>query len=270
MKAKESLIILVLFSSAVLSLYSQKAYKIYTGAKAGIGIPNLIPGAKSTPVSEGYFSRPGLYGGIVAEVQTYRRFGIRAELNFSSQGGRREGMQALPLSPEMRQIWQILPAYGIMPENYMYADIIDEVLLNYLELPVMAKFTFKLSYRINFYIHAGPYMGVLLNAKNITGGSSTIYITQSKSSPVDEILLEEQMDPVGMLSFDRTENITSDIRRFNVGCQGAIGIWIKMGTGKVFIEGGGNYGLLPVQKDKSNGSNTTRTATITVGYMFRL
>ena len=57
--------------------------------KAGFGIPSLTTGANSTPLSEDYASRLGFYGGFAAEMQTSKRFGLRAEINYSSQGGKR-------------------------------------------------------------------------------------------------------------------------------------------------------------------------------------
>ena len=33
---------------------------------------------------------------------------------------------------------------------------------------------------------------------------------------------------------------------------------------------GGNYGLVKIQKDKSNGENNTGAATVTLGYIIQL
>ena len=109
----------------------------------------------------------------------------------------------------------------------------------------------------------------LMNAKNITSGSGSIYIDKAGTLPVDAILQLAQMPPVGALSFDHTENITSDIHRFNIGGQGAIGFELIMDSGKFFIEGGGNYGFIPMQKDDANGNNNTGAGTVTTGYLFQ-
>lgn len=265
---KNGFILLFIFCG-VLSTYSQSS-KFYAGVKTGFGIPNLTSGAKSTPLSEGYASRLGFYTGLVAEYQTNTLFGLRAEVNYSVQGGKRDGMQALPLSPEMGLLWQLLPSIGITPDNYMYANIKSDAILNYLEIPVMAKFSFNIAQGIDFYMQAGPYMGILLNAKNVTSGSSGIYIDKEAILSVDAILQLAQLPPIGSQSFDHNEDITGDIQKFNVGGQGAIGFGVKFGRGKLFLEGGGNYGFIPIQKNDANGTNHTGAGTVTVGYLVQL
>ena len=244
--------------------------KFSVGVKAGCAIPNLTAGAVTTPLSEGYASRLGFYGGLVSEWQTGSHFGFRSEINFSSQGGQRLGIQALPLYPEMAPLWEILPAFGINPDGYMYADIKSEAILNYLEIPVMAKYRFQLSSRLNLYLQAGPYAGFLINAKNITSGTSNIYVDDAGVISIDEILNLAKQPPIGEQSFDHTEVITSDVHRFNFGAQGALGLGLMIKSGELFLEGGGNYGLLPIQKDEANGTNNTGAGTITIGYLFHL
>jgi hypothetical protein len=269
MKTKRNWIILAIIYCGILSLNAQSA-KYFAGVKAGFGIPNLTAGAITTPLSEGYGSRFGFYGGIISELRTSSHFGFRVELNYSSQGGKREGMQALPLLPELEPLWQMLPSFGITPDDYMYADIKSEAILNYLEIPIMAKYRFSLSSRINFYLQAGPYIGFLINAKNITSGSSSIYINSQGTLSVDDILQIAQMPPMGEQSFNHTENITSDIHRLNIGGEGAVGFGLMMKSGELFIEGGGNYGFLTIQKDDANGTNHTGAGTITIGYLLNL
>jgi hypothetical protein len=245
-----------------------QSVKFFAGIKSGFGIPNLTAGSITTPLSEGYSSRIGYYGGIIAEYQSDRWFGIRSEINYSSQGGKRYGFQALPVPSEMQMLWQILPLFGINPDEYMYADIKSDAILNYLEVPVMAKATISLLRGIHFYMQAGPYLGILVNAKNITSGSSMIYIDKSGTTSLDDALQEAQIPTtIGPQSFDHTEVINSDVHRFNVGGQGALGFDIAMGSGKLFLEGGGNYGFIHIQKDKANGTNNTGAGTVTLGYL---
>jgi hypothetical protein len=269
MKTRKNWLILVFVFCGMLSTYAQSG-KYYAGIKAGFGIPSLTTGANSTPLSEDYASRLGFYGGFAAEMQTSKRFGIRAEINYSSQGGKRDGMQALPLPAEMQQLWQMLPGFGVTADDYMYANIKSVAIINYLEIPVMAKYTISLSSKINFYVQAGPYMGFLLNAKNETSGSSSIFVDKNGSIPIDAILQQAQLPVIGAESFDHSENITSDIHRFNIGGQGAVGFALLMDSGRFFIEGGGNYGFLPIQKDDVNGTNNTGAGTVTFGYLFYL
>lgn len=268
MKPKRNCLIIAFAICCILSVEAQSV-KYYAGAKAGAGIPNLQAGSITTPLNQDYVSRYGFYGGFIAEIQTGKRFGFRTEINYSSQGGKRNGLQALPLDPQMALLWQALPLFGVTPGDYMYADIKSEAILNYLEIPVMAKLTFSLAPRLGFYLQAGPYLGILLNAKNVTSGTSEIYIDSEGNEPLDAVLQEAQFPTIGQQSFAHTENITSDVHRLNVGGQGAAGFAYSMGSGRLFIEGGGNYGFIPIQKDHANGNNNTGAGTVTAGYMFQ-
>jgi hypothetical protein len=267
MKTKINWLIIVFTLGCTLSIEAQSV-KFYGGAKAGFGIPNLTAGSITTPLNKDYVSRYGFYGGIIAEIQTSKRLSFRTEINYSSQGGKRNGLQALPLDPQMALLWQALPLFGVTPDNYMYADINSEAILNYLEIPVMAKLTFSLAPRLGFYLQAGPYLGIMLNAKNITSGTSAIYIDSEGTLPIDAILQQAQFPTIGQQSFAHTENITPDVHRINVGGQGAAGFAYSMGSGKLFLEGGGNYGFIPIQKDDANGNNNTGAGTVTAGYLF--
>jgi hypothetical protein len=269
MKTLRIWLITALFIAGLLTVNGQ-SNKLYAGFKAGFGVPNLTTGAKSTPLNEDYSSRLGFYSGIVTEIQTRKHFGLHAEVNYSSQGGKRDGIQALPLPSEMKQLWDMLPYLGISTDGYMYANINSDAILNYLEIPIMAKLFFDLGPRLKFYFNAGPYMGVMLNAKNLTNGISRVYADKDGFIPIDMILQLAEQSPIGELDFSSNENIINDVHRLNFGGQGAIGIGLMMRSGKLFIEGGGNYGIVPIQKDAANGTNKTGAGTITLGYMFQL
>jgi hypothetical protein len=249
---------------------SAQGKKLLAGFKAGFGVPNLTTGAKSTPLNEDYSSRLGFYSGIVTELQTRKHFGLHAEINYSSQGGKRNGIQALPLPAEMQPLWNMLPYLGISTDGYMYADINSDAVLNYLEVPVMAKVMFDLSPKLKFYFNAGPYLGVMLHAKNLTSGISRIYVDKDGFIPIDMVLQLAEQPVIGQQDFTSDENIIDDVHRLNFGGQGAIGIGLMMRSGRLFIEGGGNYGLVPIQKDEANGTNKTGAGTITVGYLIQL
>jgi hypothetical protein len=264
---KRLTLVLFVFALAGFLVTQAQSGKMYLGVKAGLGIPNLTAGSTTTPLSEGYTSRLGFYGGITASRQLGTHLALRGEINYSAQGGKRNGMQALPLITPLEQLWQALPGFGITPDKYMYADIKSDAVLDYLEIPLMAKYSVTLGSRLNVYLQAGPYMGILMHAKNVTSGSSAIFVDKAGRIPVDPIITSGGGQAIGDVSFDHTENITSDVHRFNVGGEGAAGFEMTFGPGKLFLEGGGNYGFLNIQKDAANGSNHTGAGTVTVGYM---
>ena len=71
--------------------------------------------------------------------------------------------------------------------------------------------------------------------------------------------------------FNATTNIKNDLNSFNVGIEGFVGISYRVNkTSAVFIEGGGNYGFMPIQKGTANGKNNTGAGVVTVGYAYTL
>ena len=66
MKIKGILFVLTMAFCCVISSNAQSVTR-FIGIKTGFGIPNLTAGSITTPLSEGYSSRVGFYGGIIAE-----------------------------------------------------------------------------------------------------------------------------------------------------------------------------------------------------------
>ncbi len=52
----------------------------------------------------------------------------------------------------------------------------------------------------------------------------------------------------------------------NFGIEGDLGFALKAGSSKIFVEGGGNYGFLNIQKGTENGKNHIGAATVRLGY----
>jgi Outer membrane protein beta-barrel domain len=269
MKRLRISILLVLIFTSLVSLQGQSD-GFYLGAKVGYGIPNLSAGSVTTPLSQGYSSRNGFYGGLMAEMPLTGGLSLTAELNYSSQGGKRDGMQALPVPDNMAQMWQLLAGAGVSMGKYMYADINSEAILNYIEIPIMAKYSFKLESNLSLFVEAGPYLGILMEAKNVTSGYSYIYLDPNKNLSLDDALQLAGQSGLGSLNFNDSQKITSQLHRFNVGGQAAAGLAMKAGPGKIFVKGGGNFGFIPIQKSKADGTNNTGAGTVTIGYLMSL
>jgi len=223
------------------------------GFKAGLSIPNLTSGTKDNPISSGYYSRLDADAAVHAEFHLSKRFSIQPQLEYSSQGGKKDGVQAFAVPSEMLSQFPT----GEVPE-YLYASYKSEAKINYQLLPVLVKYRFVNRENWGAYAAAGPFVSLLLSAKNITKGSSNIYLDEQQSQPLTS---EPQ-------SFDNNENIRKDLHPFNTGISGHLGICYKLPKGSLFIEGGGNYGFVDIQKDKTNGSNKTGAAVIDLGYQF--
>lgn len=221
---------------------------IYVGFKGGICIPNLSAGSgNENPLSNGYSSRTGGDFGILATGQFNKWLALQSEIIYSQQGGKHDGLQAIP-NP-----------FGSIPP-YFYANFKNTAKLNYLQVPVMARFDFRLQKKFNLYANAGAFAGFLLAAKSVSSGSSFIYADETGQQPVTP----------SAQSFDSTVDIKSSVHKFNAGVIGAIGLSYQFGFGKIFIEGGGNYGFINIQKFKEDGSNYSGAATIHVGYLHAL
>ncbi len=128
-------------------------------------------------------------------------------------------------------------------------------------IPILAKFGHQFeqsSWRI--YADVGPFVGFLLSAKQVTAGESEIYLDPAGT----------QAFPVGSQSFNNTQDIKDQLNSTNFGVEGNIGLNYAFGQNNLFIEFGGNYGFLNIQKGSANGKNNTGAATIVLGYSYWL
>jgi hypothetical protein len=175
-------------------------------------------------------------------------------IEYSSQGGKKEGMQAFPTPPEYAPMFpQGAPAY-------IYADFKSEAKMNYLLVPVLAKFGWDIhNSPLRIYVDAGPFAGFLLSAHQVLNGSSIIYADSKGQQPLTP----------GPQSFDSTKNIKDQLNTFNFGVSGNIGIAYHFNQSRIFLEGGGNFGFLNIQKGTANGKNHTGAATVDLGYAYR-
>ncbi len=225
------------------------------GLKAGLSVPNLTSGSSGNPVSQGYGSRLGPDAAAHVEFHLSKVFSLQPQLEYASQGGKKNGAQAFTVPPEMA------PRFppGQAPP-YLYANYDSKARLNYLILPVLAKYYFTQGKRWLPYIAAGPFVSFLLHAENVTSGTSMIYLDPQQTQPAGA-------DPQ---SFDKKENITGELHRFNTGVSGHVGIGYKLSGGSLIFEAGGNYGLINIQKNSANGKNNTGALVLHAGYQFRL
>jgi len=243
---------LIFYSSIfvfMLSFFCAKAQNVSLGLQGGISIPNLSAGGSgSTPLSTGYSSRSGPDFGIYAEFKVSNLFSIQPALEYSAQGGKKNGLQALP-DPN--------------PQGppYLYANYNSTAKLNYLMLPVLAKFGWDFhNSPLRFFADAGPFLAYRLSATQVTSGTSLVYADKAETEPTS---------PTPQ-NFDHTTDINHDIHHGNFGVEGNVGLIYKLNKSYLFIQAGGNYGFRNIQIFAADGSNETGAATVTVGYSFWL
>lgn len=225
------------------------------GARGGISIPNLTANSsESNPLNTGYKSRLGGDAAVFAEFPVTSVFSIEPMVEYSAQGGKKEGMQAFNTPTAINAMM------GGQAPQYLYANFKSEAKLDYLLVPVLAKFGWNLhnSPHLKLYFDAGPFAGFLLAAHQVTSGSSVLYLDAKAQQPITP----------GPQSFDSTINIKSQLNTFNFGVSGNLGIAYRSNQSSIFLEGGGNFGFLNIQKGTANGKNRTGAGTVDIGYAY--
>ena len=232
------------------------AQKIELGIKGGLSLPNLTSSGGSE-VSKGYKTISGPDITIVVDYKLSEKISIESGLEWSTQGGEKSGLQTIPASPELAQFFP--PGSNI---QYLYANFTSTVRLQYLMLPILLKYTMKLgnSERWKFYVDGGVFGGLLLTAKASADGSSKVYYEKSETQPVAPY-------PV---TFDSTGDIKNQLHKGNFGVEGNLGLLYQINSIAVFIEGGGSYGFIDLQKNSQNGINHTGALIFRIGILFKI
>ena len=245
---KKRIITVALFIISIISV-NVYAQSLSIGLRGGMDIPNLTNGGHQTPLSMGYSSRFASDFAVFGELGITKRFSIRAMVEYSEQGGKKEGLQAFATPPQYAQY---------LNQPYVYANYKSIAKMTYILIPVLAKISWNLGNisPLSFYIDAGPFAGFLVSAHQITSGSSLIYSDAGEQNPLSS----------QMVNFEANTNIKDQLRKNNWGISGNIGLALHFKRSSIFIEGGGNYGFVTIQKYKVDGENHTGAATITVGF----
>ncbi len=231
------------------STSEKRVSPLTVGAFGGLNIPDLTGGG-GNPLSSGWSSRSGIAYGLTFNWNTGTHFAWQADVLYSSEGGQRNGLQAFMANPDPT-------TQSVMP--YLYANIKNASELNYLEIPIMGKFLIPVTKTSNFYVDFGPYVGILLNAKQITSGSSPVYGDMAGTIQIG-----------GTKSFDASTDITNQINTINFGLTGGFGFSQAVGFGSVFLDFRGAYGLTTIQNNSQNGDNHTGNLCISLGYSIPL
>jgi len=251
---------LAIIFTVVAGAYAQTDERAnYFGVRAAVSIPNIVGGGDQE-ITRDYKSRVAANFGAYAELGLTKKLSVQIEADYASQGGKRNGVQ--PITSPIPG----LPA--LPPGSYFYGDFKNTAYLNYIETPVMLKYTLKPGAKRSFYVLGGPYFGFLVNAKTKTSGSSTIYLDRNRTP----LLLPPLGQPLPPISFDAETDVTDSINRFNIGLTGGGGVKFKAnGSNYFFVEARGAYGLRPIQKDTlNNGNSHTGNLLISFGYAFKL
>ena len=229
------------------------ASPLTVGLQTGSTIPNLRDNG-GNEFSSGWSTRVGLLAGVSADVQVTPAFSVRAELNYSQQGAKKNGLQAASL-----------PNVPLT----LYADFKNTAKLDYVEVPVLARLHVGPMKRL--FVDLGPYAGFLLSARNVTVGSSKVYMDAAGAN--EAIFLVDPNDPgqgtytLGTLPFGATTDNKSSLHSINWGVQAGLGVTQPVGRGRVSLEVRGELGLMNIQKHPEvDGKNSTGALSVALGY----
>lgn len=224
------------------------------GLRAGPSVPHLSGGGNE--VSRGYSSIVAPQFGLLGERFFTKRLSLQLEINYSGQGGERDGYQPITDPPAE------LPS--LPPGQYYYGNFKNKSELNYLEIPVMGKYRWQMSSRWHSFVEAGPYVGFLINATEKTSGSSQIYLNGAP--------LTVGGQPLPAVSFAAKTNVKNDLNAVNWGIVGGVGLAYAFNDhNELFFDLRGEYGLRNVPKDTAaNGSSKTGCIVFTIGYKYDL
>jgi hypothetical protein len=225
---------------------------VSVGVHGGISIPNLR-GNDTDIFSRGFKSREGIYFGLSAELGLGPMASLVAQLNYTSQGGLRKGLQPITMD---------LPdGLPIPPGTILYADFRNETILDYLEIPVMIRLTSR--GRVRFFAEAGPYAGYLVRARAQTAGTSFLYLDELGTMP---IVIPPATDPLSV-DLGADTNVRASLKRTNLGLTGGGGLIYPLGQGSFVLEARFQLGLTTIQKDvETSGDTQTGAVVISLGY----
>jgi len=246
----------LLFSCLLFGGFFADAQNFALGFQGGIrhaelGRPDASPIVLNTQLD----SRIGQQAAIFAEFKISNFISLKPMIEYSSQGGKKLGLQGFATPDAIAASYQP----GQAPQ-VLYANYNSELKLNYVMVPLLAKFRFESpKFPLDFYVDAGPFVGFLLSADQVNNGQSQMYTDMSLQHPV----------PGGPQSFNNTQNVKDQFNAFNIGLESALGISYHFGPNRLFIEGGANFGVMDVQKTDINGKNEASSTTVAIGYSYR-
>jgi hypothetical protein len=267
---KKVVLILCCFALGI----KMNAQAINLGVHGGLAIPNIVS-SNENPLSAGYSSRLAGSGGIFTEIGINDRFSVRFGIEYTGQGGKRNGVQAMSSNQLIMDIATRMGAnitegtaamLGEMatyiPPTF-YADVKNTVKFDYLMLPLslqMGKTLGNSPYRV--YVNAGPFVSFLMSGDQVSSGSSKLYVGADKSGTLWTAIPNEIQsritDGVPELAHILengtefgTSVITGEIRPVNFGIQGNIGLSYQYGNySRFFFLAGGNNGVFRIHKNK--------------------
>lgn len=234
-----------LLIAAVSTLFTASlatAAPLSLGVRAGSSIPNLRDNG-GNELSSGWSSRIAPYAAMFADWPLGGPFSLQAEIAYAPQGGKKNGLQ--PVTD---------PRITMLAGSTVYARFDDEARLDYIEVPLLLQY--RLGGPHGQRIVAGPYVGFLVSAKQVTRGTSAIYADKAGTQPL----------PLPEVDLGAITDTKSDLHAFNWGVQAGLGASRRTGIGELTLDVRAGLGFANLQRDRANGENVTGNLVIALGY----
>ena len=248
--------VLIALMSILVAARAGYAGPIRFGVQGGLSIPN-IRASEADIFSRGFTSRQGPYFGLAADVGVSSRFSLGVELNYTSQGGLRKGLQPITM--------ELPPGLPVPPGTLLYADFRNETILDYIELPVLARLSF--GGKVRFFVNAGPYAGILVRGLAVTTGRSALFLDEAGTQP---IIIPPATDPM-IVDLGADTDVKDSLKKTNFGLAGGGGVIYPLGGVDLILQARFQLGLTIIQKDvETSGECRTGAFLISVGFLIPL
>ena len=247
---------------------------IKIGLKGGFSLGKLTS-SDDNIYTQDYESITGFDIGLTFEFPFTKTFSFQTEINYTSRGGVRTGLQPVTGNELSEQLNMFLPFIGmplITDENPLYASFESEAVIKYLEIPALAKFSWGDNVRLIAEI--GPYVGIMLKAEQVTSGSSQFFFDSNGSNAVIVPNPTGGQPPFIELpaqSLAATTDIKDDLKTINFGGIIGIGASKKMGNkGELFVDARTSFSFNTIQIDEVLGESRVGGVIFSLGYAHSL
>lgn len=214
----KKLLLLAVFT--VVGFASTQAQEVKFGVKAGVNFATIV----GDDVEEADM-KTGLHIGGFAEIMLSERFSLQPELLYSMKGAKSEYSETVT----------------VMGQTYT-AEEKETLKLNYISLPIMAKFYISDA----FTVHAGPQIGLLVSAE---GEYEQTYTENGVTE-----------------TMSATADVKDQLSSLDFGLALGLGYQLDMG---LFFDARYNLGLSNINDDEFNDSDVKNgVIQVSVGYKF--
>ncbi len=178
----------------------------------------------------------------------------------------------------MNQLVQLQGRGPVTNADPLYAEFDNTSELEYIEIPVLAKFGWGTDWRL--YVEGGPYVGFLISATQITSGDSQFFLDSSGNTPLgvpnpfynpEDPQFGPPFIPLPEQSFDASTDVKDDLNSTVFGFHGGAGLIRKLNEHhQVYLGVRFSYGFTTLQKNEEFGESNIGGLVFSLGYAYTL